>query len=126
MPAYDANRFSPPAPLARIILRDQKRGTSSSDVLMLIDTGADVTLVPQVAVQQLGVSIDPTQCQELMGFDGNISVAQIVELDLIFLKRTFRGRLLVIDQEVGILGRDILNHVPLVLDGPGLSWDEKR
>ncbi len=126
MPAYDANRFNPPAPLARIILRDQKSGTSLSDVLMLIDTGADVTLVPQVAVNQLGISVDPTQGYELMGFDGNISVAQIVELDLIFLKRAFRGRVLIIDQEVDILGRDILNHVPLLLDGPTLSWDEKR
>ena len=126
MPAYDANRFNPPAPLARIILRDQKSGTSLSDVLMLIDTGADVTLVPQVAVNQLGISVDPTQGYELMGFDGNINVAQVVELDLIFLKRAFRGRLLIIDQEVGILGRDILNHVALMLDGPTLSWDEKR
>jgi predicted aspartyl protease len=126
MLAYDANRFNPPAPLARITLRDQKSGTTLSDVLMLIDTGADVTLVPQVTVNQLGVSVDPTQGYELIGFDGNTSVAQVVELDLIFLKRTFRGRLLIIDQEVGILGRDILNHVPLLLDGPTLSWNEKR
>ena len=126
MPAYDSNRFNPPAPLARITLRDQKSGTTLSDVLMLIDTGADVTLVSQEVVVQLSVSVDPTYGYELMGFDGNISVAQVVELDLIFLKRTFRGRLLIIDQEVGILGRDILNHVPLVLDGPALSWDEKR
>jgi predicted aspartyl protease len=93
---------------------------------MLVDTGADVTLVSQAVVNQLGVSVDPTHGYELIGFDGNVSVAQVVELDLIFLKRTFRGRLLIIDQEVGILGRDILNHIPLVLDGPTLSWNEKR
>ena len=126
MPAYDANKFNPPAPLATIVLSDQKSGTALPNVLMLIDTGADVTLVPQVAINQLGVSVDPTQGYELMGFDGKISVAQVVELDLVFLKRTFRGRLLIIDQEVGILGRDILNHIPLVLDGPALSWSEKR
>jgi predicted aspartyl protease len=126
MPAYDANLFNPPAPLARITLRDQKNATMVSDVAMLIDTGADVTLVPQVAVNQLGVTVDPSQSYELMGFDGGISVVQAVELDLVFLKRIFRGRILIIDQEVGILGRDILNHVSVVLDGPRLSWDEQR
>ena len=30
----------------------------------------------------------------------------------------------VIDDEVGILGRNVLNHLSLVLDGPRLSWRE--
>lgn len=124
MPTYDADRFNPPAPLATITLQDRKSGTILPDVLMLIDSGADVTLIPQRAVQQLGVSIDPTQGYELMGFDGNVSMAPVVELDLMFQKRVFRGKLLIIEQEVGILGRDILNHLRLVLDGPGLNWSE--
>ena len=126
MPEYDASLFSPPAPLALIILRDQKSGTDLSDVRMLIDTGADVTLVPRSTVNQLGVSIDPSQGYELMGFDGNVSVAEVVEQDMIFLKRIFRGRYLIIDQEWGILGRDILNHVSMLLDGPGMNWKEER
>lgn len=126
MPAYEAKTFHPPAPIATIALRDRISDNALSDVLMLIDTGADVTLIPHVAVQQLGVSVDAAQSYELMGFDGNISAARVVELDLTFLRRTFRGKLLIINQDVGILGRDILNHVPLVLDGPNLSWEEKR
>lgn len=43
---------------------------------------------------------------------------------LVLLQRTFRGRLLLIDQEWGILGRDILNHLSLVLDGPNQTWGE--
>lgn len=60
-----------------------------------------------------------------MSFDGSISSATAVELDMIFLKRAFRGRYLLIDQEVGIMGRDVLNHVPLFLDGPDLTWIER-
>jgi predicted aspartyl protease len=128
MPVYDAKGFNPPAPLARVTLHDQKSRMTLPNVPMLIDTGADVTLIPKDAVQQLGLAVDLTHGQgyELMGFDGSISVASVVELDLTFLKRTFRGKLLVIDSEVGILGRDILNHVSLLFDGPSLNWDEKQ
>lgn len=33
---------------------------------------------------------------------------------------------LITDQEVGILGRDVLNHISLLLDGPQLFWSEER
>lgn len=123
MPAYDAIRFTPPAPLALITLRNLATGASASDVPMLLDSGADVSLVPRQDVLALGVSLDPTAVYELMGFDGNRSLAQAVNLDLVFLTRTFRGRFLLIDHECGILGRDILNHIALSLDGPNLTWD---
>ena len=125
MPAYDAIRFTPPAPLALVTFRNRVTGTCVSDVPMLLDSGADVSLVPRQTVLALGVSIDPAAVYELMGFDGNRSLAQAVNLDLHFLKRTFRGRFLLTGHECGILGRDILNHVSVSLDGPNLTWDER-
>jgi hypothetical protein len=124
MPAYDAGRFDPPAPLALVRLRRAENDLTLSDVPMLIDSGADVTLVPQSSILRLAATIDTGTGYELMGFDGSRSVARAVQLDLIFLRRAFKGRFLVIDQEWGILGRDILNHVPLMLDGPHLAWEE--
>jgi hypothetical protein len=53
-----------------------------------------------------------------MGFDGTQSFASVVMLDLLFLRRAFRGRYLLIEAEHGIMGRDILNHVTVLLDGP--------
>jgi len=53
MPAYDATRFEPPAPLARVILRNPDTSTTWSDVPMLLDSGADVTLIPQTAVKKM-------------------------------------------------------------------------
>ena len=124
MPSYDASHFDPPAPVAQVTLRNPYSGATISNVLLLLDTGADVTLLPRTAVEQLGVPLLAGQEYELMGFDGSKSFAPVVMLDLLFLKRAFRGRYLLIEEERGILGRDILNHVLLLLDGPQQLWSE--
>jgi Retroviral aspartyl protease len=126
MPAYDDHFFSPPAPLARVTLRHPENGTTVSDVPMLLDSGADVTLIPQASVALLGTTVRIDESYELMGFDGNVSQAQAVQLNLIFLRRRFKGRFLLITQEWGIIGRDVLNYVSLLLDGPHLTWGEQR
>jgi hypothetical protein len=126
MPTYDDHFFNPPAPPARVTLRNSGDGKTVSDVPMLIDSGADVTLIPQQSVTLLGVITEPDLDYEVMGFDGRKSTAHVVSLDLIFLKRTFRGRFLVSIQEWGIVGRDVLNHVSVLLDGPRLVWEEQR
>jgi hypothetical protein len=93
---------------------------------MLIDSGADVTLIPQQSVTLLGVSLEPDTGYEVTSFDGKKSIAQVVSLDVIFLRRAFRGRFLVSNQEWGIVGRDVLNHVALLLNGPQLMWEEQK
>lgn len=126
MPTYDSSLFNPPAPVASVILRDPSTGNTASDVRNLIDTGADITLVPQTSIDELKSDLEPGESYELKGFDGQRSVAQSVQLDLVFLRRTFRGRFLIINSEAGILGRDVLNHVAIALDGPRLSWQEQQ
>ena len=126
MPTYDDHFFNPPAPLARVTLRNSQDGKTVSDVPMLIDSGADVTLIPQQSVTLLGVSIEPDTGYEVTGFDGKKSIAQVVSLDVIFLRRAFRGRFLVSNQEWGIVGRDVLNHESLLLNGPQLTWEEQK
>ena len=124
MPNYDASSFDPPAPVARVTLRHLHNGATVSDVPLLLDTGADVTLLPRTAVERLGVPLLADQQYELMGFDGSTSFAPVVMLDMLFLRRAFRGRYLLIEAERGILGWDILNHVTVLLDGPRQQWSE--
>jgi hypothetical protein len=124
MPAYDAVLFTPPAPLGRVTLRNPATGAVLPDVPMLLDSGADVTLVPRECVTQLGVQVNSNDGYELMGFDGSVSVAQVADLHMAFLGRTFRGRFLLTDEPCGILGRNVLNSLSLVLDGPHLIWHE--
>lgn len=126
MPAYDVSWFDPPAPLARVILRNPENGDTASEVPMLLDSGADVTLVPQAFASNLGLVSVTDEIYELISFDGSVSRVSAVRLEMLFLNRTFRGRFLLISQEWGILGRDIINLVSLLLDGPNLTWSEKR
>jgi len=126
MPKYDPNLFDPPAPLAQVVLRSPEYTDSLSAVSMLLDSGADVTLIPSTSANQLDLITDGNEVYELMGFDGGRTFASAVNLEMIFLNKIFRGRFLLIDQAWGVIGRDILNLVALSLDGPNLIWSEQR
>jgi predicted aspartyl protease len=91
---------------------------------MLIDSGADVTLIPQTCAERLGLRSELREGVLLRGFDGTASAARVVEAEMLFLGCAFRGRFHVIDSDVGILGRNVLNQLSLVLDGPRLNWRE--
>ena len=126
MPTYDAALFTPAAPLARVRLRHTENETEVTEVPMLLDTGADVSLVPRACVVALGLSLNPTNQYELVGFDGTISAAPVAYLELHMLGCRFRGQFLVIEQDWGIVGRNILNQIVVVLNGPRLVWDLQR
>jgi hypothetical protein len=121
--AYDAEHHDPPAPVAWVTLQSPDGARSQEDVPLLMDTGADVTLLPRWAIDALELPTQTEGSYELSGFDGSTSVAPAVRLSLLWLGKTFRGQFLVIDQPQGILGRNILNNVSLLLDGPRREWD---
>lgn len=91
MPSYDAIRFEPPAPCAYVTIRNPDTGAAQPDVWMLLDTGADTTLIPQASVRAVGAMAEPDRGYELMGFDGSTSVAPVARLELLFLGRSFKG-----------------------------------
>jgi len=122
MPRYSEHDFDPPAPVAWVILRDPGSGASLGGIPMLIDTGADVTLVPRLSVEELGVPLVKDSGYELISFSGEQTSAEAARLEMTWEKRTFRGLFLVVDQSWGILGRNVLNTVKITLDGPNLTW----
>ena len=126
MPKYDTENFDPPAPVAYVTLRNPATGVSLSDVPMLIDTGADVTMLPRQYVDELNIDPEEDKIYEVQGFDDQIRLVQMVELELVFLKRKFSGQFLLVDQPMGILGRNILNSVSILFDGPRSKWDESK
>ena len=127
MHSYDASRYDPPAPLAVVSLRTSAGDAVVHVVPLLIDTGADATLLPRYAVEQLGVPPRPDLQYDLVGFDGKTRVrADAVELDMLFLNKAFRGRYLVVDDIHGIMGRDVLASLRLVFDGPRQEWGEQN
>ena len=58
MTKYDES-FEPPAPVAKIALRNIETGKRIRDVSMLLDTGSDISLLPQSSVKSL--KIEPLQ-----------------------------------------------------------------
>jgi hypothetical protein len=123
MPEYDGAHFDPPAPVVQAALRCMESGAMIHGVELLLDSGADITLLPQSVVAQLGVTADSTQRYELMGFDGSRSFASGVRVDMLIFGKVFRGLYLLTEDVRGVAGRDVLNHLAIILDGPGLRWD---
>jgi predicted aspartyl protease len=90
---------------------------------MLVDSGADCTLVPAATVRQLGLPLIDTI--GLVGVGGTYRRATVhaavVELgDLRVIARV------VAFLDEAILGRDIMNQAVVVLDGPRLETCVKR
>jgi predicted aspartyl protease len=126
MPEYDAENFDPPAPVAVVTLRNPATGVTLPDVPMLIDTGADATLLPADAVRKIGVKIETDSGFEVETFDGETKRLQLANLELFFLHKKFAGEYLLIDRSIGILGRNVLNNLRLVFDGVRGKWDEQK
>jgi hypothetical protein len=69
--------------------------------------------------------LPPISSYEVMAYDNTVRECPAVRAEVVFLRKRFKGQFLVLDQEVGVLGRDVLNHVLLILDGPHREWDSR-
>jgi len=99
--------YNPPAPLAKIKLRNPKSLEIIADVPMLLDTGSDITLLPKSFCEKIGAEISDTKFLELEGFNESTSIAFYV-------------------YDEGIIGRDVLNEFSILFDGVNLEWKEQR
>lgn len=126
MPEYDAENYNPPAQVAYVTLRNPTTGAVLLNVPMLIDTGADATLLPYDVVEKLGAKAEEDTGFEVQAFDGNTKLLRIVKLDLLIFDKTFKGEYLLIDRSIGILGRNILNNIRILFDGPHREWVEQK
>jgi hypothetical protein len=124
MPAYEGQRFSPPAAVATVRVMNLDTASTLTDVAMLIDSGADVSVLPKRVSEALSLP-QAESGFEVMAFDNTVRDCVAVVAAIAFMGKRFKGTFLVIDQDYGVLGRDILNHVVLLLNGPGLQWDSR-
>jgi predicted aspartyl protease len=122
MPDYDSILFNPPAPLALVTLINPQNNFQISNVPMLLDTGADAALIPQTCAQPLNLKPE-NQIWEIEAFDGSTNQSVVVNLQMIFQGRSFRGEYLLIEQDYGIIGRNILNLLNINFDGRNLRWE---
>jgi predicted aspartyl protease len=112
---YDVDDFDPPAPVvdAELAFGD----ASPQPVRMQIDSGADLSCIPDRVVPASGRL---RYGQSLVaGYDGEIVVRKTYFVTIRIDERRFEDvETLPIAGDVGLLGRDVLNFLAVTLDGP--------
>ena len=121
--SYDTENFYPPAPALEVSLSAPvSTFTPSVKSLAILDSGADMTVIPQQVVQQLQL-----KCVDeilVSGFDGILKKYFVYSVKLIFDNLgDFVIRTLAEQQDYIIIGRDILNRWLLFLKGPNKIFE---
>src|SRR3954453_9632531 len=105
MPEDDSKAFRPPGPVALVLVRSPRRGRTAVGVPLLIDSGDDVSCLPQMAVAELLENDDESTRYEVEGFDGKKSLAAVAQLDSELLACLFDAQRVLVTRAYGYLGR---------------------
>ncbi len=115
--------YFPPIPALSVYLARVGETPSIGPFVAILDTGSDATLIPVKYIEQLDVPADyPTQ---LRGPWGNARRIQVYTIDFVISGMSLPG-VEIVGDDMGseiILGRNILNRLVLLLDGPKQQSD---
>jgi predicted aspartyl protease len=127
MPSEYSRLKIPPAPILEIKLSPPREGMQTDSLVALIDTGADFTLVPLDWLLQ--IDAPEVRYAYLRGLWSEQRQATLYLVDLHFDSTVLPGIEVIglehdedDDQEI-ILGRNVLNKLILLLDGPSEQVD---
>src|SRR5262249_31164685 len=109
---------APPAPMAPVRISGPV-GDEAVMLPMLVDTGADCTLVPASIIRRL--SLPQIDVVGLTGVGGAKSRATVHAASVGLGGARLLARVVAFHDEA-ILGRDVLNQVVVTLDGPDLAF----
>ncbi len=109
--------YHPPIPALEIRLYSSVTDKFAGPFLAVLDTGSDATLVPLDFLIALGA--EETAPGWMVGITGNRQPVALYFVDVHIGSLAFPGIRVIADQNVEeiILGRDVLNKLPLFLDG---------
>ena len=123
MPAYDRS-FSPPAPVADVTIANPVTGARSGVLRGKLDSGADVTVIPERLVVQLRLT--PRGRIWTRGYDGTYTQRPVY-----YVRLRVEGfdlavvRCIAADRANVLLGRNVLNRFIITLDGKTLTFELK-
>jgi predicted aspartyl protease len=114
---YDFSVF-PPAPQLEIHLIAQPHGATYGPIAAFVDTGADATIIPIAIVRELQAGV--VTLKTIRGYASGRRTVRTYLIDLKVGPFTLPGVEIVGDDAVDtvLLGRDVLNKLRLLLDGP--------
>ncbi len=117
---YDQST-DPPAPFIPITIAHPMISTSDVQVAAKIDSGADITALPINVVQQL--NLQTNHFLEVAGYDNQIVSLPVYDVRLTVAHIRVRLKAIAVSENHAILGRDVLNLLRLMLDGPALTLE---
>lgn len=114
---YD-HTYRPPIPVLSLRLYSSAGDTFSDLLTALVDTGSDASLIPQRLLIEIGA--EETAPGWLVSITGDRKPIALYFVDVIINNATLAGIRVIEDPDADdvIMGRDVLNKLPLFLDGP--------
>lgn len=114
--SYDQRNFNPPAPVMEVSLSMPSMQSVILKSQALLDSGADITVIPESIVQQLQLRyVDEITAS---GYDGIPKQTFLYSVKLIFDDLgDFIVRAVASNNDHVLVGRDILNKWSLLLEG---------
>ncbi len=110
----------PPAPFLDIQLRHPDDPVQITRLSAKIDTGADISALPAIVIEQLGLPV--TSKLMVAGYDGVPTAITTYGVILTVEQIRFKvHEIIAISETHALLGRDVLNHFYLQLNGPDLN-----
>lgn len=119
--SYDTSLL-PPAPFLPVRLASLADHSESITVQAKLDTGADLTVIPTVRIERLHPM--PAGEIEVEGYDSRRATIRAYDVNLQVDQLSVVGLLVIgFAEDYVLLGRDVLNRLRVLLDGPALTTE---
>jgi predicted aspartyl protease len=115
--SYNTSYF-PPIPILQIMLGRRGERPSLGPLEAILDTGADATIIPEAIAEQINAV--PLDAGQLVSQWGEAHPVNIYVLEIEIEGVRLPGVVVAGDAQANeiILGRNVLNKLPLFFDGP--------
>lgn len=112
-----SSAYFPPAPILDVVFVAQPNGKRTDAVAGFVDTGADASIVPLYLLDQIGARYVTEH--RVRSYFGEARKVHSYLVDVVIDDITLPGIEVVGDTvDETLIGRDVLNRLRLVLDGP--------
>lgn len=115
---YDSDAYDPAAPIADIVVSRTSTGGLEVTLSALVDSGADATMLPIGVLAQVGARFLETR--QMRGATGHRLVVDTYLVTVRLGPHRLHGiqAVAMLEGMEAVVGRDVLNQLEIVLNGP--------